>query len=458
VEKILSWIKTFQLFVGSCSVHRILPTTLPEEGAAKRSIAVLIHYTFDSNNRKYAPSQRLRISSSRMILRLTTIVIVSILCPGISQAGACKALLIANASYQERPLVNPKRDAAIVASALESKKCSVELAFDNSREAVSIRILEITRPMTPQDTFILYYSGHGYEINSNFHMLFETRGIRSIKNSFEEIATLSLFTILSQPAFAKGFTSYFILDACRTSLTISGNEIDHSPNQRMPIIKAPLTILYSTAPGAPAYDNRLRKTSLFSEVLSTQLQLLDASTYSIELALKNTAALVAQHTHFGQQPWISSTASITNGPDEDTTFVKNIRESSKLEASDRLLEIVETPQMTLVVMPRMKATSQDQATQACRNENARLPTVGEARDLADLPYSKTHKVLGLWALGDKERQDRCLMVGGSWHAILPPEPKLVRYVPCIASEQVRTIVCIRTAKQYSNESSSLHLQ
>ena len=452
------WDTTTRLLVHFFSASRFISVTVSNSVAGVRSKANAPLYRLDACRWKTVIPQKRNLHVLSAVLRAGVIFVIYCIGSVVSQASVCKALLVANANYQERPLVNPKRDAAIVARALESTKCGIELVFDDSREAVTNRIAEVTRHLGLGDIFILYYSGHGFEVNSNFHMLFTSRGVRSTHTSYESVVSLSLFTILSQASFANGFTSFFILDACRTSLPLSGNEIQLAPQQKMPIVKTPLTILYSTAPGAPAYDNKMRNTSLFSEILSSQLKLSNTFASSLELAVKNTAALVARKTGFAQQPWISSTTSIIAIPDDGITVVPTIRDVSKSEVSDPVLETIETASMTLVVMPRTKATSHAHATEACRNRSARLPTAGEAQDIADLPYAKAQKALAIWALGETEQQDRCLMVGGSWHSLLPPEPKLVRHVPCVVAEQVKTIVCIRPHDHTSLNSHSLAQQ
>jgi hypothetical protein len=458
VSKYDFWGTTARLLVLFCTTSRFISAHVSHLVAVGRSRPNTPLCRVEAYKRKTVMPQGFPMHVFSAVLQILATFFICCIGSGVSQASVCRALVVANANYQERPLVNPKRDAAIVARALESTHCSIQLVFDDSRETVISRIAEMTRLLTTGDVFVLYYSGHGYEVNSNFHMLFSNVGMRSMNKSFETVVSLSLFTILAQASFANGFTSFFILDACRTNLPLSGNDSQLAPQQKMPIVKTPLTILYSTAPGAPAYDNKMRNSSLFAEVLSSQLKLSDTHTSSLELAVKNTAALVAHKTGFSQQPWISSTTSIITTSDDTTTIAPTIRDISKSKASDLARETIETANMTLVVMPRTKATSHAQATQACRNESARLPTAGEAQDIADLPHAKARKALAIWALGGIEQQDRCLMVGGSWHSLLPPEPKLVRHVPCVASEQVKAIVCIRTHEHTLINSYSVDLQ
>lgn len=387
--------------------------------------------------------------------RVSLVAAMTILCPVSSQARTCKALLVANAQYQEQPLVNPRRDAILVAQALEVAKCEAELVFDSTRENVNSRIISVARNLVAGDVFVLYYSGHGYETNSNFHMLFsEVMRGSTRTSSVENVASLSLFTILALPVFEQGFTSLFVLDACRTAMSPSRDIGDTQSSQRMPIVKAPLTILYSTAPGSPAYDNRTRNTSLFSEVLAKQIQASGASIDSKELALKNTAALVAQESGFNQQPWISSTTSLFATSGERSIQSAEVRESIGGGMGNDVSERNETPKPTVLVMSSEKAISHEIANEACRTERARLPTVEEAQELSSLSPPRSPISSGIWALNDSSKHDRCVIVGGSWHSIVPADSKLVRRIPCAEDTQVKDILCVRLTDHRANDFTS----
>ncbi len=82
------------------------------------------------------------------------------------------ALVVDNSEYRHvAALQNPRNDASDVAAKPRQLKFIVTLLVDAERRVFEERLSEFTRTVTPGDTALVFYAGHGITVNGESFLL-----------------------------------------------------------------------------------------------------------------------------------------------------------------------------------------------------------------------------------------------------------------------------------------------
>src|SRR5258708_27680822 len=97
---------------------------------------------------------------------VSSMVISTLLLAAAAQAAPTRVLLaIGNDSYPARPLQNARNDARSIADMFGSMGYSVALQLDLKLKPMEDTIAMFAKDLTRGDAAILYYSGHGLQVD-----------------------------------------------------------------------------------------------------------------------------------------------------------------------------------------------------------------------------------------------------------------------------------------------------
>ncbi|MBT9290647.1 caspase family protein [Prosthecodimorpha staleyi] len=173
-----------------------------------------------------------------------------------ARAAARVALLIGNADYPAAPLSNPTRDVDAMEASLREAGFDTVIAHKNlDLRAMDAAIEEFREKVQGAEIAVLYYSGHGIEVNGTNYLV--PRDARLMSETAARREAIALDDALEA---LEGATRLrlVLLDACRDNPFVA----------RMKRTKGALTrglrrtdpgrsntlIAYATAPGTVAYD------------------------------------------------------------------------------------------------------------------------------------------------------------------------------------------------------------
>lgn len=147
-----------------------------------------------------------------------SLLLVTLLCaaPIASAADTRVALLIGNARYtQVSTLSNPTRDVDLVGHRLKSMGySSVRIVKDANLASLQSEIGAFARAAAGAETAVLYYAGHGLEIEGKNYLL--PIDVSKQASSIQKSALLPLDEVL-HTAMTASKMNLVILDACRDS-------------------------------------------------------------------------------------------------------------------------------------------------------------------------------------------------------------------------------------------------
>ena len=171
-----------------------------------------------------------------------------------AEVGKRYALVIGNSEYKNASaLVNPVNDARAVCKALRTMQFEVDCRENlKQRGAFKEAVSDFTRKVTPADTALFYYAGHGLELEGENYLVPTEADIRS--KAYVEDEAVRVNFVFEELNMAKARLSIVILDACRNnpfsrvrSLSGTGLAIPNS-------IPAGSIIIFPTSPGKVALD------------------------------------------------------------------------------------------------------------------------------------------------------------------------------------------------------------
>lgn len=217
------------------------------------------------------------------------------------------ALVIGNARYPAIPLNNPENDARVVGRTLR------ELGFEVI-EHVNLPVKKfrqvlrdyVRRLQTENGIGLLYYAGHGVQIDGRNYLLPVDINLRDQEEIKDEAVDIDdLFVSKLDRASARGLI--VILDACRDNpfstktrnIQASGGLAEMGARGAM--------IAYSAAPGAAAEDGPEGTNSVFTRHLVREML---QPGVEVETMFKNVRVKVLQDTRKRQMPWVNSSLTI----------------------------------------------------------------------------------------------------------------------------------------------------
>jgi len=208
------------------------------------------------------------------------------------------ALVVGNANYRDKPLMNPINDAEDVARLLS------EAGFDviNLRDATIASLRNSVRifgdRLVNADAGLFYFAGHATEVRGRNYLIPIGADIKREDEIPDQ--SLDLAALLEKIDTAKKST-VVILDACRDNpfarsfrTTASGLAKVDSPSGTL--------IAFATSPGRVAADG-IGRNSPFTKHLVEELR---RKNFPIEQALKNVRRKVLEETRGLQTPWEST--------------------------------------------------------------------------------------------------------------------------------------------------------
>ena len=179
----------------------------------------------------------------RFLLALIILLATSML------SAARKALVIGNASYQDKPLLNTVNDAQDIKNKLEALGFMVRPVYNANFEQMGRAIQEFTNTLDSVDEAVFYYAGHGVQLDGENYLLpVSPRITDKISVQYNSIKCNEIIERMERPRVAIIF-----LDACRDNPFSWARSLSRGlvsigrvfPNQ---------CVVFSTQPGDEAAD------------------------------------------------------------------------------------------------------------------------------------------------------------------------------------------------------------
>lgn len=249
---------------------------------------------------------------------------IFLLVAGGASAETKVALLIANANYTAvTALKNPPNDIAVLRGTLEAAGFAVSTLENGTRAEMSAALSTFEDKVAAADIGMVYYSGHGIEVNGENFLIPVDATLRSDRDiKYEAIVLSDVIATLSK---ARAF-KLVLLDACRDNpflRTMKHGLTKGVPTRglaRVDSSESNLLIGYATAPGDVATDGD-GGTSPYAQALARHIAL---PGLEIEAALRAVAKEVFEATGGKQRPFKTGSLfdTVMLGPSETTSNVK----------------------------------------------------------------------------------------------------------------------------------------
>jgi uncharacterized caspase-like protein len=215
--------------------------------------------------------------------------------------GKRVALVIGNANYPKRPLLNPVKDARAVATSLGGLGYEVIAREDADLGSMIDAMKTFWLKSRDADARVVFYAGHGVVHEGRNYLLPVNAEIKNAADVSSQAADMNA-NILDKLAEADRGVSIVIVDACRTP-PWSGGTARAMPTGLDPVVAPRGTLVaFSTAPGAPALDGNSGN-SPYSRHLIEQLKV---PGQSIERMFKRVREAVMVDTANQQVSWESN--------------------------------------------------------------------------------------------------------------------------------------------------------
>ena len=193
--------------------------------------------------------------------------------PVAGEVGRRYALVIGNAEYKNaNTLVNPVNDARAMCKTLRSLQFEVDCRENIKQKGVfKEAVREFSARIKATDVALIYYAGHGLELDGENYLVPTDADIRS--KAYVEDEAVRVNFVFDELGAAKARLSIVILDACRNNpfsrvRSVSGTGLA-IPNS----IPSGSIIIFPTSPGKTALDgdgeNGVFTTHLLRHISST---------------------------------------------------------------------------------------------------------------------------------------------------------------------------------------------
>ncbi len=148
---------------------------------------------------------------------LASLVLALALVPFAALAQSRHALVIGNDAYAEVPrLQKAVNDAVAISGALEAQGFTVATLTDAPRRAMNRAISNFTQGLRPGDTALVFYAGHGVEIDGENYLLpVDIEAPGSGDGDFVKAESIALSRLLDRIRATGARTTLAIIDACR---------------------------------------------------------------------------------------------------------------------------------------------------------------------------------------------------------------------------------------------------
>ena len=227
--------------------------------------------------------------------------------PAGAQAAGRVALVVGNSAYEQTSLLaNPVNDAEAVGAALERIGFDVTVLRNADEDAMDDALGELAEASTGADVSLLFYAGHGMEMNGANYLI--PVDARLASASAVPLETIPLDSVLG--AMANARTRIVILDACRNNPFARSMRGATRANVRSGGLAAVasgegLLVAYAAAAGDVAADGDGSENSPYTTAL---LEHLERPGVDVRIMLGDVGAAVMARTG-DQQPFISASLS-----------------------------------------------------------------------------------------------------------------------------------------------------
>jgi len=214
------------------------------------------------------------------------------------------ALIIGNSAYLNyKPINNASNDAELMATTLQNLGFTVIKKINLKRVEMSESITNFASKFADYNVALVYYSGHGIQIDDINYMVPVDAKIDSLELLNQE--AVSEIEVLSKYEKYPNNTGILILDASRNNPF--AKTMRTSTNKGLAPINTPENtfIACATSPGSVAIKG-LGQISLFTEVL---VEILNKPGLEIHEIFKEVRKNVFKRSEFNQTPWEISTLS-----------------------------------------------------------------------------------------------------------------------------------------------------
>jgi hypothetical protein len=214
------------------------------------------------------------------------------------------ALVVGNANYRVRPLMNSRNDADDVSRALKVSGFEVIDVRDGSLSQMRTAVRQFGDKLLTNDVGLVYYSGHGIEVKGRNYFIPVNADIQRE----DEIADqgLDVALILEKMNTAQRSVNIMIVDACRDD---PFGRSFRSSSRGLATMEAPrgTIIAYATSPGKVASDGDPRERN--SPYTKHLLRAMQAPNKPIEQVFKEVRRAVQDETKNQQTPWENTSLS-----------------------------------------------------------------------------------------------------------------------------------------------------
>jgi Caspase domain/Yqey-like protein len=240
-----------------------------------------------------------RAFGGRLHLTIALALFASFLSVSLGRADNRVALVVGNAAYRNvSTLATPVADAKAIADSLGRLDFSVNAIFDATYDEFRRALIEFGRRARGADLAIIYFAGHGIEINGDNGLVPVDAELKNDIDAANE--TIELTSLMRVVSGAKKL-GLVILDACRSNqfkakmqperaiVTHGLGPIEPSGN---------VVVAYAAIDGTTAKDG-VGPHSLYT---ATLLRHIETPSLEIDYLFRNVRDDVAEETHGQQQP------------------------------------------------------------------------------------------------------------------------------------------------------------
>src|SRR6185437_11899916 len=249
-----------------------------------------------------------------------------------------KALVIGNDNYPGNRLKNAVNDATAVADSLTSMGYSTTLVTDASHNMMGAAIEAFAQRLTTGDTAILYYTGHGLQVNGENYLVpidFRVTTPADVKHQ-----GYSLSSIINTFTTHGAGTQIIILDACRNNPFLGSRSMQEG--WACVSTSAGTLLAFGTSPGSTASDYPTASHGLFTREL---LKYLATSSLNAEQMFQQVREDVIRASNGTQVPWTASSliGSFHFKPELDTSYaalpsVSSVPDAGNIDAGRSLVD------------------------------------------------------------------------------------------------------------------------
>lgn len=244
------------------------------------------------------------------MIRLAATLLLIALLPTLVTAERRIALVIGNDAYDQVPRLDKAvADAMAIAATLASQGFETITSTDSSRRQMNRSISEFTGQLQAGDTAVLFFAGHGVEIDGENYLLpTDIVAPTSGERDFIKSESIALSTLLDRVRATGARTTIAIIDACRNNPFQSTTGRSIGGTRGLGRITAPegTFVIFSAGAGQLALDRLTEdedaENSVFTRLLLPRLAQPDLELRDLVAGLRTDVRDLARSVKHRQFP------------------------------------------------------------------------------------------------------------------------------------------------------------